>query len=214
MQQYLYEITHQLNSGTYFAKVISYLFHPLLLPCIGLFIIFNLDETGLWIPSSETRLFVYGITFTATFLLPLLNALLLLRMKLISSLEMKTRQERKIPYLVSAIFYFSESYFIMNSDMPVLLKALIFGATLLVVCVFIINLFWKISAHMVGIGGLCGMILAVSARMQINLHLVLIALFLAAGLIGFARLKLNAHNPAQVYAGFLLGIFAELILFL
>ncbi len=169
---------------------------------------------NLWIPSDEQKFFLYAITFTATFLFPLLSALLLLRLKIISSLEMKTRQERKIPYLVSSIFYFSESYFLMNADVPVLIKALMFGATLLVVSVLLINLFWKISAHMVGIGGLCGMMLAISYRLQIDLNFILIALFLIAGIIAFSRLKLSAHNPAQVYAGFLLGISVQLILFL
>lgn len=127
---------------------------------------------------------------------------------------METRQERKIPYLITAIFYFSESYFLLNAEVPVLVKALMFGATLLVISVLLVNLFWKISAHMVGIGGLCGMMIAVSYRIQINLHFVIILLFLIAGLVAFSRLKLNAHNPAQVYLGFLLGILVQLILFL
>lgn len=116
--------------------------------------------------------------------------------------------------MVAAIFYFAESYFLMNTDIPVLIKALMFGATLLVISVLLINLFWKISAHMTGIGGLCGMMLAVSYRLQINLHLIIILLFLIAGLVAFSRLKLSAHNPAQVYIGFLLGVSVQLILFL
>ncbi|MEK6617014.1 MAG: PAP2 family protein, partial [Bacteroidota bacterium] len=156
----------------------------------------------------------YAVTFTVTFLLPLLNALLLLKLKFISSLEMKTRQERKFPYLISAVCYFSESYFLMNANVPVLIKALMVGATLLVVSVLIINLFWKISAHTVGIGGLCGMMIAISSRLQINLHYILIALFLIAGIVAFSRLKLSAHNPVQVYVGFLLGVSVPLILFL
>lgn len=203
-----------MNPSTLFPKIISYLFHPLLLPLFGLFIIFNIDELNLWIPSSEQKLFLYFLTLTATFLLPLINALLLLRLKLIASLEMKTRQERKIPYLVTAIFYFAESWFLMRTDVPVLIKALMFGATALVVSVLIINLFWKISAHMVGIGGLIGMIISISYRLQIDLNLILILLFFSAGLVGFSRLKLSAHNSAEVYAGFLLGATLQLILFL
>jgi hypothetical protein len=177
-------------------------------------LIFNLDEAGLWKPSAEMQLFLLALTFSATFLLPLLNALMLLKMKQISSLEMETRQERKIPYLITSVFYFAESYFLTNAEVPVLVKALLFGATVLVVSVLLINLFWKISAHMVGIGGLCGMMIAVSYRLQINLHFIIILLFLIAGLVAFSRLKLNAHEPAQVYSGFILGVSAQLILFL
>jgi len=203
-----------LSFSTLFAKTISYLFHPLLLPTIGLFLIFHLDETGLRAPSPEMQLFLFAITFLTTFLLPLLCTLLLLKTKQISSLEMPTKEERKIPYLASAIFYFSESYFLMQWEVPMLIKAFMFGAALLVFSVFIINFFWKISVHMAGIGGLCGMMIAVSFRLQINLHFVLIALFLIAGFAAFSRLKLSAHNPAQVYVGFLMGISVQLILFL
>ena len=165
-------------------------------------------------PSHEMRLFLYALTFAATFLLPLFNVLILLKMKHVSSLEMKTREERKLPYLIAAIFYFSESYFLMKLDVPVLITALMFGAALVVFSVLVINIFWKISAHMAGIGGLCGMMIAVSYRLQIDLHYLLITLFLMAGLVAFSRLKLSAHEPAQVYLGFLLGISIQLILFL
>jgi len=43
----------------------------------------------------------------------------------------------------------------------------------------------------------------------------LIALsLLISGMTGFARLKLKEHTPAQVYAGFLVGFFTILGLFL
>jgi membrane-associated phospholipid phosphatase len=35
-----------------------------------------------------------------------------------------------------------------------------------------------------------------------------------SGLVGFARLKLKAHNQAQVYTGFLTGAFIMLLFFL
>src|ERR1035438_5770446 len=133
------------NLFSLFSKSISIVFHPLLLPTFGLVLILNLDGIGLWIATSEMRLFLYLVTFTITFLLPLINALFLLKMKYISSLEMKTKEERKIPYLISAFLYFSEYYFLMKWDVPLLIKALMLGATLLVVSVLLINLFWKIS---------------------------------------------------------------------
>ena len=176
--------------------------------------IFHIDEAGLWVPSSSMQLFLYLLTFTATCLMPLLIAFLLLKTKQIDSLEMSTKEERKIPYLGAAAFYFSESYLLIKLDVPALVQALLLGATLLVVCVLIINLFWKISSHMVGIGGLCGMMIAVSSRLQINMPFLLIALFLVSGLVAFSRLKLSAHNPAQVYVGFLLGVGVQLVLFL
>ena len=203
-----------MSFSTYFAKIISYLFHPLLLPTIGLFLIFSLDKTGLWSPSADMQLYLYALIFLSTFFLPLLSALVLLRINYISSLEMKTREERKLPYLITAVSYFSAYYFLMDAPVPILIKALMLGATLVVTSVLIINLLWKVSSHMAGIGGLCGMMLAISYRLQINLHGILIMLFLIAGIIAFSRLKLNVHTSPQVYIGFLLGVAVQLFLFL
>ena len=210
----MHEIVADPDRGTRFAKIISYLFHPLLLPTVGLLLLFHLDEPGLWLPSTQLQLFLHAVTLLATFFLPLLCVLGLLKFGLIDSLEMRTKEERKLPYLVSAIFYFSESYFLMRLDVPVLIQAMMLGATFLIVSTLVVNIFWKISAHMVGIGGLCGMFLAISYRLQINLHLPLIVLLIIAGLIGFSRLKLSAHSSAQVYAGFFLGTVVQLLFLL
>jgi hypothetical protein len=199
---------------TFFAKIISYIFHPLLLPTFGLFLIFHLNDGGLWVPRPQMQWILLVFTFSLTGLLPLLTALFLYQSKQISSLEMQTKEERKLPYMALAVFYSCESYLLMRLEVPALVQEFIFGATILVISALIINMFWKISAHMLGIGGLTGLMIAISSRLQIDIHLILVALFLIAGLVAFSRLKLDAHNPAQVYTGFLLGVVAQLILFL
>ena len=79
---------------------------------------------------------------------------------------------------------------------------------------FVINLKWKISAHMIGMGGLIGVIIGVSERLTLDLNATLIVLFVMAGFVGFSRLRLNAHNPFQVYLGFLVGMGSLLIMIL
>jgi membrane-associated phospholipid phosphatase len=70
----------------------------------------------------------------------------------------------------------------------------------------IVNLKWKISAHMVGIGGLCGAIATLVIHKPEPPFGLLYVCILIAGLVGYARLRLQAHTPAQVYSGFLLGV--------
>ena len=181
---------------------------------MGLFLIFHLDEPRLWVPVANGQLFLYALTFLSTFCFPVFCAFVLLKLKLIDSLEMRTKEERRFPYLASAIFYFSESYFLMRLDLPVVVQAIMMGATLLIVILMLINIFRKISAHMAGIGGLCGIILAVSYRLQISIPLTLISVFLVAGLVAYSRLRLNAHDPAEVYSGFFLGLLVQLIFLL
>jgi hypothetical protein len=203
-----------LNTKNFFPKLISYLLHPLLLPTCGLFLIFHIAEARLWIPTYNTQLVLYALTFSLTFLLPLLSAILLLQAKQIASLKMHTKEERKFPYLATAIYYLCETYLLLHLEVPALLKAFMLGATMLIVSTMLINIFWKISAHMVGIGGLLGMMITISYRLQIDLHYLLITLFLLSGLVAFSRLKLNEHNAAQVYCGFLLGLTMQVVLFI
>jgi hypothetical protein len=86
---------------------------------------------------------------------------------------------------------------------------LMLGAISAIGLSLIITLRWKISIHMLGIGGLIGAIIGISHRFQFDHSLLLIALILFAGLIGFARLKTKSHNYRQVYAGFILGVAVE-----
>jgi membrane-associated phospholipid phosphatase len=67
---------------------------------------------------------------------------------------------------------------------------------------------------MVGIGGLSGTFVGLQFYTGLNQMHYILPGFILAGLLGVARLLLNAHSPAQVYAGFLLGFFSLIGVFL
>jgi membrane-associated phospholipid phosphatase len=73
--------------------------------------------------------------------------------------------------------------------------------------VTLITLFWKISAHAVGTGGLLGFLFGIVYSFAATelLYPTLVCV-LATGLLLSARLYLNAHTPVEVGAGFLLGL--------
>jgi hypothetical protein len=93
------------------------------------------------------------------------------------------------------------------------LKVFIVGAGLGILLTALINIWTKISAHMVGIGGLLGVLVSVSYLIKFDMTLFYIPVICIAGVIGYARLELNEHRPSQVYAGFLLGLCIQLGLF-
>jgi hypothetical protein len=68
-----------------------------------------------------------------------------------------------------------------------------------------INFWWKISIHAVGAGALLATIYALSMKMYTPLTWYLVTVILASGLVLSSRLRLNSHNPAQVWLGFLTG---------
>lgn len=164
--------------------------------------------------AAEYKLVVLLTTFVFTFVLPAINALILLKMGRIQSLEMESNRERIIPYGSAALYYFALYYLFAKTGFPPVFKLFILGAGISILITLLINYKWKISAHAVGVGGVVGALLGITYRLQIELlPIVLLAIFVA-GLVGFGRLKLRAHSPAQVYAGYLLGAGMELLLLL
>lgn len=197
-----------------FAKIISYLFHPLLMPTYGFaFIFFTENYISTFVPSL-LKYIILGVTFLFTFLLPTVNALILLKMKRIQSLEMETNEERIIPYSSTALYFFALFYLFYDAEFPSIFKIVILGAGISILLTFIINFKWKISAHTIGIGGIAGAALGIIYRVQMDMSIAFIAIVFLSGIVGYARLKLNAHSPAQVYTGFVLGFFIELGLML
>jgi hypothetical protein len=203
----------QKSVGEKIAKIISYLFHPLLMPSYGfLALFFTKNYISTFTPLS-LRLFILLVTFIFTFALPAINAFILLKMGRIKSLEMERAEERFVPYISTALYYFALYYlFYTVTDFPSIFKTLVLGAAISIVLVLIITTKWKISAHAVGIGGMIAAIIGISFKLSIDLRFITMCSILIAGFVGFARLKLNAHNPSQVYTGFLLGFLVEFLL--
>ena len=59
---------------------------------------------------------------------------------------------------------------------------------------------------MAGIGAVCGLLIGLAFRLNLDLTFQIIAAIACAGLVGYARLKLNSHKPSEVYLGFLAGV--------
>ncbi|MGB3947682.1 MAG: phosphatase PAP2 family protein [Bacteroidia bacterium] len=194
------------------AKIISYLFHPLLMPTYGFALLFYTNNYISTFTAPEVKLVILGITFVFTFLLPAFNVLILLKTGRIKSLEMETNSERLLPYISTTLYYFALFYLFFNAGFPSVFKVVVLGAAICLLLTLLINLKWKISAHAIGIGGTAGVILGIIYRLRLDLELIFMFTLFLAGIIGFARLKLNAHSPAQVYTGFLLGFLVELLL--
>ncbi|MBI5218084.1 MAG: PAP2 family protein [Bacteroidia bacterium] len=193
-----------------FAKIISWLFHPLLMPTLGLVVLFNTGTYLGYLPF-EYKKYLYLILFLTTGILPLIIIPVFIYRKFIRSLDMHNNNERIFPMIITLIFNGFAYYIFLKLPLPVLIKHYVFAVALCVCLALIITTKWKISTHMIGIGGVVGVIVSLSVLYMINLQWLLILSILSAGLIAFARLQLNAHSPAQVYTGFGLGFLAEFI---
>ncbi|ALO15562.1 hypothetical protein L21SP5_01923 [Salinivirga cyanobacteriivorans] len=186
------------------AKAISIIFHPVLMPTLGLFVIFSSSYYMSMMPQKGQDV-TYLIVFVSTFLLPVIMMSLFLLRKVIKSFEMTQTQERFVPFLVTAIFYFFSFFTLHRLNAPGFISSYIFGAFVIVFFISIITVKWKISAHAAGLGGMIGMILALSDLYHAHNPHFFIQAIVAAGLVGTARLFLGAHTIKQIAGGFALG---------
>ncbi len=187
------------------SRVLSSLLHPLLIPTLGLFLIFNVGGHYSFLPVDHQRI-VYLVVFLSTCILPLSLIPLFLMFKVIKSVYMEGRRERLLPVFFSGLFYFLGYFFLRRIPIvPSFIEGFMLATLMAIYVALIITFFWKISMHMIGIGGLAGAMMALSFRFGLDLWLLFSVIILASGLLGVARLQLKAHSPSQVYVGFVLG---------
>jgi len=195
------------------AKVISAIFHPLLVPTYALLLLINLQTHSILALPEDFRYIIVSFVFLTTFVLPSIIIFILLKVGKIKSLEMQSQQERVLPMLIIAAAFYSTYYLLKQSAVTGLMSLFMVGATMLVLITLIINYITKISLHMTAWGGLFGTFLGFAISFHYNLMPILFIIILVIGLIATARLKLNAHTPLQVYLGFLVGTLVMVFLF-
>lgn len=193
------------------AKIISTVFHPSIMPIFGLLIIFNTESYINYTIEPKDKIATLLLVSIYTFFIPTAVSLLLLFIKVIKSLDMRTQKERTIPYALTIICYIIVLYKLKEAPISPIIYNFIIGATYSLILAFIINIKWKISAHMIGIGGLIGALFCVSILLEVYITQYIILSLLAAGLIGSSRLILKAHTSLQIYAGLAVGIICQFL---
>jgi hypothetical protein len=192
-----------------FARIISILFQPLLMPVYAVTLLLNAETWLTYTVFPQLRYALYLIVTMTTFVLPAMTVIMFLKRNVIRSLEMQERKERNWPYITTLLFY-AAGWFLLNKlPLPRVFGNVMLGSSVAILFAFMINLRWKISIHMIGLGGLAGMFFAIATLFNFNLTAPMIAIIAAAGITASSRLILQAHSPAQVYFGFVFGFAVE-----
>jgi len=193
-----------------FARIVSWVFHPLLLATylFSLFTLFlpagmqPIKDDGQW-------KFVFLI-FCVTCALPALNIFLFKALGTISSVVLQHRRERLVPFSFVTVLYILITWLLyartrigLNDN---LLKFLLLIDALVLVAT-IITFFYKVSVHSMAIWGFIGILLPLNKISEEGmLFAPTIIVILLAGVVMAARLQLNAHTPREVMVGAIAGL--------
>lgn len=164
--------------------------------------------------SRLARWLIILVVWLTTFVIPVLSLVILKFTGNIRSLKLTERKDRIVPFFYIAMFYgFTAYYFTEQILVTGVASGIFILAAVIIFLGAIITMFWQISAHALGVGGAVGMLLMITLWMPENRFKErLLVAVLMAGLVMMARLKLQVHTPAQVYSGFLLGLFVSFMI--
>ena len=188
------------------ALIISVVFQPLIIPMLVFGLIFFVVPESTSLPIEfKTRIF-YLITLS-TFAIPMITILGLRLSGTLKSLHMETIQDRVIPFSITSVYYLLTLYFLYDkSELDPILWQVLGIITLTVLVLTLVTFFWKMSAHMTGMGGLLAVVLILGFKFPtFKVLYPLLLTIILTGIVASSRLYLSAHRPVEVYAGLLFG---------
>jgi hypothetical protein len=178
-----------------FAKVISYLFHPLFIPTyIYLFLVYQFPMEFADTTELGMQLKLISVFFITAFL-PAFSVFLLWKLDFSNSVFLRTQKERIIPFFISMFMYWWMFYLSGNmKDQPAVLRFFFFGLFAATPIGVIINNYIKISLHgMAMSAGLMAMILF-AFHYQVNLGLPISIATIITGAVCSSRFIAGHHT--------------------
>jgi len=191
-------------------KSISYIFHPLIMPLLG--VIFYFSKTPRFIPDPVIKAKVFSITIL-TLILPVLLYFLLKTIRQVESLHLKSTKERLIPLFLNAVII----GLILNRVLPYqeipelyyFYLGILFST---LACLFLAIFKIKASIHMIASAGFFMFALTLSIHFKININGTVALMCIIIGAIATSRLHLKAHTNVELILGFFVGLVPQLIL--
>lgn len=196
--------------GSTVAKSISVVLQPFLMPFYSVALV--LLYTSFYYTHGDQAWRILLPVFVFSFFLPSIFMIVLWKLGYVQSLALEDKRERFFPYLVFLSSSLSLTYFYYSVGLSFWFIGIVAAFPIIALVGFIVNFSTKISAHMLGIGGLVGGFMSVCLNIkQFNPFIIFIVLFLLAGCLGVSRLYLARNTPVQVYSGFLVGFVLSFI---
>lgn len=191
-------------------KSISFIFHPLIMPILG--VVFYFSKTPRFIPEAIVMAKLFSISIL-TIALPILLFYLLKTINKVDSIYLKTTKERLIPLLINCIIVTLILLRVFTFNEIVELYYFFLGILCSTIACFILAVFdIKASIHMIAASGFFMFALALSIHFKININGTIALMSVILGAIATSRLHLKAHSTAELVIGLFTGLFPQLVL--
>ncbi len=196
------------------AKVVSVVCSPfpLVFWVVACMLVYNYLQLLSW--GYRMPLMAYAVllalVFFFTVFVPCASIFLFRKLTARSRWQMGGRRARYIPYVITLSSYWLCALLMRNMHVPVYLNGVLMSAFAVLVVCALVNMRWKISVHMAGIGGLMGFLVMFGRVFDIDPLWSICILLLVAGVLGTSRMLLCRHSLSQIIVGFLVGLLCTL----
>lgn len=191
-------------------KSISYIFHPLFIPVLG--VVFYFYKTPRFIPLEIKQAKLISLTIL-TVILPIALYSLLKTLGKVNSMALETTKERIIPLILNCIIIYEVLRHVIKPASYIELYFFFLGILISTLSCLILAVFkFKASIHMIAIAGVFMFFIVLSIHFSINIINTLAIMAIIMGAIATSRLHLKAHTYKELVIGFFVGLFPQLIL--
>lgn len=191
-------------------RSISYIFHPLLMPFIG--VVFFFSKSPRYIPLNIIKAKLIAL-FLLSIALPILIFYLLKSLKKADSIYLQSTEERIIPLLINCIIIGYLAYTVFPAhefvELYYFFVAIVFSS---LSCLILAILKFKASIHMSASTGVFMFFIALSIHYSININGTIALFSILIGAIATSRLHMNAHSVPELIVGIFVGVMPQLIM--
>ena len=192
------------------ARITSIVFTPFSIPFLAFLVLFLFSY--LRIMPILYKGIVLGIVYCFTILTPTITIFLFRKINGFARQELSERKKRYVPILLTIISYVFCLLMMRKLNIPWYMTGIIFVSLVISIICILVNLKWKLSEHMAGMGGIIGGLVSFSALFSYNPVVWLCLFILIADILGSARIVLGHHTLGEVLSGFVVGLVCSFLI--
>jgi hypothetical protein len=193
------------------AHFFSVVFHPLFIPFYVVAFLINFHPSYFSGLGFYTKFELLRSTAVNTILFPAFALLVMKGLGFVKSFMLYSREDRIGPYLANMIFYFwmARVFFNYKPELTPILASFMTGIFITTAVALIANIFYKISMHAIGCGGMLGIFIIIMNSNSMLMTWPLSIALLITGIVCTSRLMVSDHTQKEIYLGLVVGLLCQ-----
>ena len=174
------------------------------MPTLGLVLLLN-SGTYISLLDPAAKRAILFIMALGTLIFPVMMIPIFYYRNIIGGLQKASREEHLVPHFIILILYIITFVYFIRLPLSKLIDAYVLSTSLSLFLLLLLSFRFRLCIHMTALGGITGLIIALTLLYEIQMEGILMLVLMAAGVTGSARLMLGAQKPGEVLAGYLVG---------